>query len=306
MSTEALRQVATAHMQRGRDLVATGERDALRRAVTLFDRAISIRRGTAAAAPAGRYDSAGAWLNRAEALLALGDPGSLDAALQALDEAVPLLETLPLDADPRYRRRLVVALQNRAIVRRRIGHDTWKALPDLFKALDVIETDAGLGVDDGRVARAAVWVNVADAQRAEPDPEAWRRAVVSAQRAVTILDGIEEHDVRAAGIGVMARHVCCEAAALWLARMSSETAASGFGSCADIVHAASDAVDEALGLIGRWERRGVDTFRATGDDLFEFGRRWYGCYQPQFLAEFEAEHSRGENAASHRRESSLA
>jgi hypothetical protein len=44
-----------------------------------------------------------------------------------------------------------------------------------------------------------------------------------------------------------------------------------------------------LGLVREWERRGVDCFRDLASDLFRFGARVYGRYQPHFLHEFLSE-----------------
>jgi hypothetical protein len=54
----------------------------------------------------------------------------------------------------------------------------------------------------------------------------------------------------------------------------------------DDVHAATDAVDDGLALIRRWEQQGVGRFRMLAADLFRFGSRVYLMYQPQFLQEF--------------------
>jgi hypothetical protein len=54
----------------------------------------------------------------------------------------------------------------------------------------------------------------------------------------------------------------------------------------DDVHEATDAVDDGLALIRRWEQKGVAGFRMLAADLFRFGSRVYLIYQPQFLQEF--------------------
>ena len=57
----------------------------------------------------------------------------------------------------------------------------------------------------------------------------------------------------------------------------------------DDVHEATDAVDDGLALVRRWEQRGVESFRAVAFELFRFGARVYARYQPQFLDEFIAD-----------------
>jgi hypothetical protein len=52
---------------------------------------------------------------------------------------------------------------------------------------------------------------------------------------------------------------------------------------------ATDLADEGLGLVRKWEQRGVDRFRDLASDLFRFGGRVYAYYQPHFLQEFLSE-----------------
>ena len=270
-------------MQRGRDLMAAGGGDAAHRALVLFDRAIAIRRGFPLDDSRNRYDLAGAWLNRAEALLAIDDAVSVETALRAFDVAVPLLEGLPFDQDSRYLRRLAVALQNRAIGRRRSGREAWKAVPDLFLALGALDTPAGRTLEDARTLQATIWVNLADAQLAERDWVAWHRAIQSTECALALLRSTEKEDTNAAGIGVRARRTCCQAAARCLARVDMPKRD-------EVVHAATDAVDDALALIAHWEQRGVSSFRSVAADLLEFGRQAYGTYQPQFARQFDQDY----------------
>src|SRR5690348_13469524 len=55
------------------------------------------------------------------------------------------------------------------------------------------------------------------------------------------------------------------------------------------VHDATDLVDEGLSLVRCWEQRGLTHFRGLAGDLFRFGARVYGGYQPHFLSEFVRE-----------------
>jgi hypothetical protein len=55
------------------------------------------------------------------------------------------------------------------------------------------------------------------------------------------------------------------------------------------VHDATDLVDEGLSLVRYWEQRGLTHFRGLAADLFRFGARVYGGYQPHFLSEFVRE-----------------
>lgn len=274
--------LATAHMQRGLALMeGRGKTASAPAALAHFNAALEIRRALPGSDPHAVYALAASWMNRAEALLALGDAASLTKAIESLDAAVEILETIPLTADPRFPRRLAIALQNRAFARGRLRRDMWTMIPDLFRALDLIGPAAD--ADDLRLS-AAIWVNVGVAQLHEPAEDAWRRAVTSARQALELVGAREESDERLAAVGLQARHLICRAAAQCLA-LTNTTAVT------PDVHNATDAADEALILISLWEKRGVSAFRRLAADLYEFGRRVYSIYQPQFLDEFDSDHS---------------
>ena len=84
----------------------------------------------------------------------------------------------------------------------------------------------------------------------------------------------------AAEVGLRARHVLCQALSTRLSRSTADKAIP------DDVHSATDIVDDGLFLVRRWEQKGEPRFRDVAYDLFRFGARVYGRYQPQFLNEF--------------------
>lgn len=280
MTDDALRRLATAQMQRGRDLVADGGAEALQRAVVLFDRAVAVRRGLAARGSSNdRYDLAGAWLNKAEALHARGPAESAEVVRAAYDSAVALLRALPLDDDARFRRRLAVALQNRALIQQSSPTLAWRVLPDLFHALDVLRAvpaDA-----ESRTVEASLWNLVALAQLREPDAEAWRRALASATLAVNCTQDAPGRSDAAVALSLCVRHTFCRAAGRLLT-WSPEV--NPF----ELVHRATDVVEGGLRLLEPTaDRRCPQADVAM--DLFHFGRSLYERYQPQFAAEFTEE-----------------
>jgi hypothetical protein len=279
---EARNSQASALVRLGLAVISTGDADAASRALACFDRALDIRRQLPTeSAPLLQYDLAGTWLNRAEALAGLGGRDHLTDAMHALDEAVALLERLPLSLDPRFSRRLAIAYLNRGVGRRTDGaRAAGRSVLDFIQAIGVLEHDQCAGLPDRPLLLAACWVNLADAQASEHVEGAWRRAVGSTVHAKSLVARFESSDVAAAEIGVRARHVCCRA----LARCASRSIARGTVD-AD-VHAATDAVDEALDLIRQWERRGVTRFRSMANDFFRFGLGVYTRVQPHFVAEF--------------------
>src|SRR5262245_47488499 len=100
-------------MKRGLRLVGAGNPDAIVEALRCFDDALERRRRLPIdAVPVLRYGLAACWLNRADALMRLGE---VPLALGAFDEAIVLLRTLPLEDDPRFARRLAIACHNRGL-----------------------------------------------------------------------------------------------------------------------------------------------------------------------------------------------
>src|SRR5262249_40525569 len=106
----------------------------------------------------------------------------------------------------------------------------------------------------------------------------------AARRTIALVAQREWEEASVAEAGLKARHVLCQ------------TIARRLSSCApadvtppDDVHDGTDLVDEGLSLVRHWEQRGLTHFRGLASDLFRFGARVYGRYQPHFLVEFVRE-----------------
>src|SRR5262249_4414010 len=104
------------------------------------------------------------------------------------------------------------------------------------------------------------------------------------RRALALVKAHEHVDPAAAEAGLKARHVLCHIAARRLSAQKKDKT-----SLVDVTEA-TDLADEGLALVREWERRGVERFRHLASDLFRFGARVYGHYQPHFLHEFLREH----------------
>jgi hypothetical protein len=259
---------ASLFMQEGIRLMQSGnEMDA---AIQQFDRALELRRRLPTEVPAHAYDLAACWLNRAEALTTLG-PGYHALALDAYDEALALLCSLPLGSDARFSRRLAIAYQNRALVLAALHPPaTAEAIAALVEAISVLDRAEAMDAPERDYLLAFVWMNLANIEASDV------AAREAARRALALVKAHEYEDVAAAEVGLKARHVLCRIAAN---RLETEAVP-------DDVHNATDLADEGLDLVREWERRDVDRFRSLAFDLFRFGARVYARYQPQFLQEF--------------------
>jgi len=253
-------------------------------ALRCFDRALELRRRLPTAVAAYAYGLAACWLNRADALMHLGDAAHRDLARQAYDEALALLRTLPLD-DGRFSKRLVIALQNRALAL--VAHDASAAADATHaftEAIAVLNEASGLEIHERDYLSAVVWLNLANVRVAEATTASDIAARDAALRTIALVTQREWEEASVAEAGLKARHVLCQTIAR---RLSSR--APGDATMLEDVHEATDLVDEGLGLVRHWEQRGLTQFRLLASDLFRFGARVYGRYQPHFLREFVRE-----------------
>jgi hypothetical protein len=149
------------------------------------------------------------------------------------------------------------------------------------EAVRVLESESASGIDDRHYLLAVVWMNLASVLAAHGTGDAAERARAAAAQAIGLVAATEGEDVAAAEVGLKARHALCRTVAQ---RLSAPE--PGPQTMPDDVHEATDAVDDGLALIRRWEQKGERRFRIVACDLFRFGSRVYLVYQPQFLQEF--------------------
>ena len=244
---------------------------AILEAVGCFDRALLIRSNLPFdKGPFLAYGLAACWLNRAEALIRLADPERILEAIRACDEGIALLVDLPFATDARFPRRLALAHQNRGLALQLAeGPGSEEASDSFRKAIEVLESDAALPIDDREFLLATVHANLANTLADQKDGD----AEAIAQLALQLVKETEKRDANAAEAGLKSRHVLCRVLANRLDSLER-------------VHDATDAVDDGLELARHWEKKGVSHFRGIAYDLFRFGSRVYSRYQPQFLQEF--------------------
>jgi tetratricopeptide (TPR) repeat protein len=281
---EAADAQASSYMKEGIRLMQSGDNtDATDAALLCFDRALELRRRLPTEVPRHAYGLAACWLNRAEALTR---PGSAHhaLALDAYDKALVLLRPLPLGDDARFSKRLAIAHQNRALVLAAQNPPaTADAIASLAEAIAVLDHAEAMDAPEREYLVAAVWMNLANIQASEATIVSDLAAQEAARRALTLVKAHEHEHAAAAEVGLKARHVLCHIAAR---RLSVQTRRE---MVLEDVHDATDLADEGLGLVREWERRGIDRFRDLASDLFRFGARVYGYYQPHFLHEFVSE-----------------
>ncbi len=252
-------------------------------ALPYFDRALDLRLRLPTEVPVLAYGLAACWLNRAESLTRLG-PAQHAAALSAYYEGLALLRPLPLADDPRFSRRLAIALQNRALlISAQNPRPTVEVIASLVEAKTVLEQATAMDPPERNYLLAVVWMNLANVQASEITAASDQSAREAARQALALIKELEREAAGAAEVGLKARHVLCHIAARQLsAQKKTETPIEG-------IEEATDLADEGLALVRQWEQRGVNSFRPLAADLLRFGGRVYAHYQPHFLHEFLSE-----------------
>jgi hypothetical protein len=269
-------------MHQGMALMADPRPEAASEALACFDQALTIRAALPLdTSPLLRFGVAACWLNRADALMRLGGAPQVAEAIRSCDEGIQALRTLPLNDDARFPRRLALAHHNRALFLQAQGRPVDDAIANLDEALDVLQAEHAAAIEDRPYLLSVVWTNLAHALAVQGSPESLARACAVASQAIAVVSEAEGEAPAAAEIGLRARHALCRAFAQRLSAAQPADPAT-----IDDVHEATDAVDEGLALVRRWEQRGVAAFRGTAVDLFRFGLNVYLVYQPQFLQEF--------------------
>jgi len=275
---ERLEQQAASAMRTGLQLLARGPATA-DQALRAFEFALQCRTMPSPhVSHLQRHALAGTWINIATTRLWRGRPDDASAAMEACEAALACLDGLTRAHCADAPRRTAIAHHTRGRALVAVGRIE-DACCAFESALGVLESPAGRLIADATYLRAACWVALAEVQTRRG--HAAGAALDAATIAVALVHDAEDRDVRAAEVGLLARHVCCRAVAGEL-----EAGDSRVDDPASHVHVATDAADDGLALVRRWEGRGVTRFRRIADDLARFGAGVYARYQPHFLGEF--------------------
>lgn len=280
---DTIQAEASALMKQGMAHAAGGDAAAVASAIACFDAAAALRRQLPLAHPPFRYDLAACYLNRAEACLTFDSEAQFEAAVRAIDEALYLLQTLPLQEDARFTRRLVIAYQNRGLAHLALARvrqaSRAQARADFERTAAMLDrSDVARPLDGARLLATAS-VNLAGCLA---DDGVFEDAAALATRALTIERGGELDAQPSAEISLSARHLLCR-------RLAQDLASRSRAAGATDVSDATDLADEALAVVAHWERAGVTRFRELGHDFFRFGALAYALAHPRFVEEFIAE-----------------
>jgi tetratricopeptide (TPR) repeat protein len=260
---ELINEEASRWMKRGLELLTENNGEAL----SCFDQAIKLRQTLRLRENAWyHYVLAGGWMNRADALTRLG--GMADA-VASYDEALAILQTLDLNENPLFRTRLALSWINRGVSLQQ------QALPAAVEAFA-----NAIAIAQEPKLRAASLTNYGNAllQFSLRDLANARRAF---EEALPLLANKERTEIEIAEISLKARRGLFRAIAAQLAEAKWADR--------ELAAAATDAVEEALGLARHWQQLGENRLQDLAIEMMHFGARAYRLYQPQFLADFLAE-----------------
>ena len=174
---EEINAQASVFMKQGIRLMDDARPEAIAAALGYFDRALELRRGLPfETSPMLRYDLAACWLNRADALMRLGNSEQIQLALCAYDEG------------NRSASRSTIA--RGLAISKAAGHcapESWPGItiPRYLRyrrgysgnsatAIEILEARARGQITDRRYLLAAVWMNLANARLAEENTQSER------------------------------------------------------------------------------------------------------------------------------------
>lgn len=219
-------------------------------------------------------DLAVAAMNRGHALMQAGD---LTSALTAYEEAVALLDELPVAENPSWANSLGAALMNHGHLLHR-AHGTARAgdaLASLDRAIAVLRELPSAdnpwprrNLAGSRLNRASLLLDLARPAEARADTLA----------ALQLAAPHERTDLIDADLALKIRRALCDAIGQLLVAPGADQDA--------LASEASEFIDDGLALARFWTGRGAPQPRELVLRLFRFGAQLYRLYQPHFLAEF--------------------
>lgn len=240
-------------------------------ALEWFEQAIAIRRELPwREQPLIAWGLAAGLMNRGDVLRRLDAPRR-EEALASYEQAIEVLAVMPLDGNPAFRERLILAWLNRGTTAGDIQR-TDLAL-DCFAKAESLLSESPTGFRPERI----LLESMLGVNRARVLLELGRveDACAESGRGVRVLRLLEPGEGLIAEAGIRARAMRCRALAEWLDSPGLQEPDG------DWIAAATDAVEEAMAI---FRRSGMA--RDSAADLIRYGARIYRACQPQFLSAF--------------------
>jgi len=223
-------------------------------------------------------------MNRGHALQQLQEDGSLDAAVQAYENAIALLHSAG-NGDDDIRNSLGAAWMNRGLLLQLLGRPA-EALTSLETADQLL---AALPAGQNPVFRHNLAGTHLNRAHVLIELERYGEARAQAAAALALSAPHEKAGFPDAQLSLMARYALCDALGKLIVRDG--------GKQKNLIFEANDLAEEGLALAVHWETRGESRLRPIAARIFRFGAGLYAHTQPHFLAEYIAEVLAGPLAA---------
>jgi tetratricopeptide (TPR) repeat protein len=256
--------------------------EAVREAITLFEKSIALRKDLPRDMNNVLWGLAAGWMNRGDALTRLRKEGTLPEAVKSYDEALACLQELGGYDHPPFVVRLAVAWMNRghSLMAMETPEGIAKAIQSFESAMHVMQRHPNQdAVECCATLGCAIMCHAA--ARMEQGPEHADEVAEEARGAIALVLTHEKEDLLSTEVSIKSRHLLCRTLATKLDRTPPDAPEVD-----EWITEVTDTVDEGMALERHWEQRGLTGFRLMAVELFRFGIRVFFIRQPHFLAEF--------------------
>ncbi|HSI64570.1 MAG TPA: hypothetical protein VLE43_15685 [Candidatus Saccharimonadia bacterium] len=263
-------------------LLQTDDSEALREAISCFEKSIALRKELPRNMHNVLWGLAAAWMNRGDALTRHGKEDSLTEAVHSYDEALACLQELGGYDHAPFVVRHAVAWMNRghSLMAMQTPEGVVKAIESFGSAMEVMQRHPQQDSVEYNATLGCTMMCHA-AARMEQGPEHADEVAEEARGAIAQVQTHEKEDLLSTEVSIKSRHLLCRALATKLDRTPPDAPEVDAW-----ITEITDTVDEGMALERHWEQRGLTGFRLMAVELFRFGVRVFFIRQPHFLAEF--------------------
>jgi hypothetical protein len=255
---------STLHMHAGIHAMEAGQWET---ALEHFEPAVRLRHSLPwQTDPTAAWLLAAAWLNHGEAMWKSNQPTFVKAALRSMDGCIAAMERVPLDENPAFPERLILAWINRATWHGELSNPS-AAVLDFSQAETLLDRWGRSVSATRRVLNCMLGVNRARVLLQAGQPRAAWQSIRN------VADTLRQADSPAASIKGWSLQ--CRILAVLLDEGLDQ------GEQEEWIALATDSAEEALALV-----RETGYLDAWVPDLVRYGARIYRVCQPQFLGEF--------------------